>query len=116
MHKRSPNEIQFHTNLNHHDQIIAVPLEQISLDRVCAVRTQNQLEQREGEQPCLGVPCDDDPGAFEQIGGVGRGELLKGTCENGSQGGLGLGLVVGMPNNVVEEGEAGDAGVKDDEG
>jgi len=115
-HVRSPNEIQFHTNLTRHDLIIAVPLEQIGLDRVRALGTQNQLEQREREQPRLGVPCDDDPGAVEQIGGVGRGELLEATHGNWSRGGPVPGPIAGTPNYVVEEGEAGDAGVEDDEG
>lgn len=108
-----------------------MPFKQIPFYRLHAIRVQEQAQQRERDEPRLRVPSDDDPGSVEQVRHVGPGELLELTSRNAGRRGPTPGLVVvdgvvvegaetgalgDIPNDVVEQGDAGAAVVDDDDG
>lgn len=108
-----------------------MPFKQIRFNRLHAIRVQKQTQQRQRDEPRLRVPSDDDPRSVEQFRRIRPAELLELTSRDAGRRGPTPGLVVvegavvegaetgalgDIPNDVVEQGDAGAAVVDDDDG
>lgn len=90
--------------------VVGVAAEEVGLDGREGDGVEEEAEEGKGEKPSLGVAGDEDPGAVEEVGGVGAGESLEaaggGVRRRRPPPGRWRGRGFLMPIDVVEEREA----------